>query len=110
MEKQSEQKASQEFEIDYEQLIGRKIEEPLDEYTLKTCRDWYSVLKTQYEKGRAAARAEIYAENFEKGFAEGKMREKFRIVNNLLNMGVPLTDISEVLGLSEEEIRELTKQ
>lgn len=77
--------------------------------------DIISVEKTLYssaerkgmEKGMEKGMKEGLEKGMEKGKIEGQMEEKFRIASNALKQGLPLEIISQLTGLSIEEIRKL---
>ena len=52
----------------------------------------------------------LYAAHFDgkvEGITEGKIKERISIAGNALQMGIPIADISRLVGLSESEIKEL---
>ena len=85
--------------------IARFSRKELVEYedSLKAFRDWFSVMKTTLNKGRAEGRAERLAE----GMAKGRMEEKITIVHQMKANGLPTEMIAKCTGLSPEEIKEL---
>ena len=58
--------------------------------------DYYSTMKTSFDKGKV----EGLAEGMEKGLAEGKLE----IARNLKQMNLSVDDISKATGLTAEEI------
>lgn len=70
--------------------IARFSRKEVAEYedSLKAFRDWYSVMKT----------------NFDKGVKQGIEQEKKSIARQMKADGVPLQSIARYTGLSEEEI------
>ena len=69
------------------------------EDSLKAYRDIKNSLDTAEEKGRA--------EGLEKGRAEGEKSKSVTIARKMKEKGFPASDISEVTGLTEEEIEAL---
>ena len=61
------------------------------------------------EEGRAEGRSEGRAEGREEGRAEGRAEERIKNARNLKANGIPLDIIASSLGLSQDEIEELTK-
>ena len=81
--------------------IGTFTPEELREYedSLKAYRD----IKNSIDSARREGRAEGHAE----GLAEGHVEEKKDIARKMKSRGFSATDISEMTGLTEEEIRTL---
>ena len=73
--------------------IAKFNRKELGEYweSLKNFRDWYSVMKTQLNKGRE----------------EGREEERIKNVRKLKELGVSSDIIAQATGLSEEEIKTL---
>jgi predicted transposase/invertase (TIGR01784 family) len=65
------------------------------EESLNNFRDMYSVITTAEMKGEA------------RGHAEGELAERQKNAQRMKQKGYPLTDISEITGLSLKEIEEL---
>ena len=61
------------------------------------------------EEGRAEGRAEGMAEGRAEGRAEGMSQRSLEIARNLLSLGLPVDQITQATGLTEEEI-ELLKE
>ena len=61
------------------------------------------------EEGRAEGRAEGMAEGRAEGRAEGMSQRSLEIARNLLSLGLPVDQIIQATGLTEEEI-ELLKE
>jgi len=61
------------------------------------------------EEGRAEGRSEGRAEGREEGRAEGRAEERIKNARNLKTNGIPLDIIASSLGLSQDEIEELTQ-
>lgn len=85
--------------------IARFSRKELVEYegSLKAYRDWYSVMKTSIDKGRA----EGLAEGLEKGRAEGFAESRIKIAIQMKSDGLPIHIIAKYTGLSSEEIDSL---
>lgn len=81
--------------------IAKFSKRELCEYedSLKNFRDMYSVITTAEMKGEARGR--------EEGRAEGELAERQKNAQRMKQKGYPLTDISEITGLSLEVIEEL---
>lgn len=81
------------------------------EESLKNFRDWYSVMKTEFKKGRREGHKEGLEEGMEKGRKEGmeKGRDErsLEIAHNLKNMGLPVENIIAATGLTAEDINTL---
>ena len=77
--------------------IAKFSKRELCEYedSLKNFRDMYSVITTAEMKGEA------------RGRAEGELAERQKNAQRMKQKGYPLTDISEITGLSLKEIEEL---
>ena len=61
--------------------------------------DYYSTMKTSFDKGRAEGRAE--------GRDEGRDERSTEIARNLKRMGLPIPDIAKATGLTAEDITSL---
>ena len=61
------------------------------------------------EEGRAEGKEEGRAEGKEEGRAEGMSQRSLEIARNLLSLGLPVDQITQATGLTEEEI-ELLKE
>jgi predicted transposase/invertase (TIGR01784 family) len=85
--------------IEWENLSANKENKVLYEARLKYLRDQLSNIRGE----RKAGREEGMKEGLDKGKAEG-----IRIVaKNLLNSGIPVSEIKKLTGLSEQEIENL---
>ncbi|WP_301891626.1 Rpn family recombination-promoting nuclease/putative transposase [Bacteroides caecimuris] len=62
---------------------------------------------TERAEGRAEGHAEGRAEGRAEGLMEGRMEEKREMVHNMKSLNIPLDTISQVTGLSIEEIKSL---
>ena len=83
--------------------------EELREYedSLKAYRDIKNSIDSARREGRAEGRAEGHAEGRAEGLAEGHVEEKKVIARKMKSKGFSASDISEMTGLTEEEIRTL---
>lgn len=110
------------FERFFEQaeiLKFNRQERQAYEYSLKNYRDWYSIMKTAKNKSRAEGRAEGLAEGLAKGrteglaegraegLAEGRAEERLENARSMKSLGVSFDIISQVTGLSLEDIEDL---
>ena len=72
-----------------------------------------TLLDDRYQKGKEEGRAEGRAEGKEEGRAEGRAEgmslRSLEIARNLLSLGLPIDQITQATGLTEEEI-ELPKE
>ncbi|NDV66457.1 Rpn family recombination-promoting nuclease/putative transposase [Bacteroides sp. 224] len=97
--------------------IARFNRQELVEYedSLKNFRDWYSVMETSLNKGRAEGLAEGIekglAEGLEKGLAEGLEKGRtegvLEVARKMKSNSIPLQTIQELTGLSLGEIEKL---
>ena len=73
--------------------------------------DYYSTMKTSYDKGRAKGhaqgRAEGLAEGRAEGLAEGRAEERIANARRMKELGIDCSVISQVTGLTVEEIETL---
>lgn len=69
------------------------------EQSYRDAMDQASILEYREEKGRAAGRIE--------GREEGRLEERLSLVKNLINQGHSADQITEMLGLTKEEISSL---
>ena len=68
-----------------------------------TERDYYNIINTAKNDGRAEGRAEGEA----KGRAEGREEGRIEIAKSLKRLGVPMETIMQATGMSEQEIQDL---
>ena len=66
-----------------------------------TERVWRAIKECAREDGRA--------EGMEEGMAKGAMETKMQIALKLLEMGMPVSDISEATGLDLEQVEGMRK-
>lgn len=82
---------------------------------LKWARDYNAILNSAKreaiaegrEEGRAEGRIEGRAEGREEGRIQGREEEKLGIAKNALGMGMAISDIAKLTGLSEQQIKSL---
>ena len=89
--------------------IAKFTPEELREYedSLKAYRDIKNSIDSARREGRAEGHAEGRAEGRAEGLAEGHVEEKKVIARKMKSKGFSASDISEMTGLAEEEIRTL---
>ena len=68
-----------------------------------------TLLDDRYQKGKEEGRAEGKEEGRAEGRAEGMSQRSLEIARNLLSLGLPVDQIIQATGLTEEEI-ELLKE
>ena len=83
--------------------------EELREYedSLKAYRDIKNSIDSARREGRAEGLAEGRAEGRAEGLAEGHVEEKKDIARKMKSKGFSASDISEMTGLTDEEIETL---
>ena len=86
--------------------LSKEDREKYDE-SIKVMRDYQATMKTARKEGLEKGRAEGLAEGLEEGRAEGMKESKASIARNLLGIGLPISQIIQVTGLSEEDIKGL---
>ncbi|MDO4164810.1 MAG: Rpn family recombination-promoting nuclease/putative transposase [Bacteroides sp.] len=81
--------------------IARFSRKEVVEYedSLKAFRDWYSVMKTNFDKG--------VKQGVEIGFKQGAEQTRYAIARQMKQDGISVESIVRCTGLSEEEIRGL---
>ncbi len=85
------------------------------EHDMMTEKDYYSILNTYRDEGKAEGVKEGFERGIEKGRAEGEIKgreegileEKIKIAKALLQMGMSMDTIMQATGLSTERIRSL---
>ena len=83
------------------------IKRNTDEDSLKAYCDIKNSLDTARKEGMAKGMAKGMAEGITEGITEGMAKEKAKIAKNLLEIGMPLENIMQVTGLTENEINNL---
>ena len=66
-----------------------------------------TLLDDRYQKGKEEGRAEGKEEGRAEGRAEGMSQRSLEIARNLLSLGLPVDQITQATGLTEEEIEQL---
>ena len=69
--------------------------------------DYYSTMKTSFDKGKVEGHAEGLAEGMEKGLAEGKVERNVEIARSMKAKGYAIVDIADITGLTAAEIEAL---
>ena len=93
--------------------IARFNENERREYqeSVKDYWDYYSMMKTAHNKGRAEGliegRAEGLVEGWAEGRAEGLAEGRVEVARNMKLLGMSLLDISKATGLTTEEVEAL---
>ena len=72
-----------------------------------TERDYQNIIDTAAEDGRAEGFAEGRSEGFSEGEAKGKAEERILIAKAMIAKGMDRNTISEITGLSDEELESL---
>ncbi len=72
-----------------------------------TERDYQNIIDTAAEDGRAEGFAEGRSEGFSEGEAKGKAEERILIAKAMIAKGMDMNTISEITGLSDEELESL---
>ena len=75
--------------------------------SIKTMRDHISAYETAINKGRREGKAEGHAEGLKEGLSKGKMEGTIQTARRMKTKGFTLDVISEMTGLSPEEISSL---
>ena len=87
----------------YSESERRQYEESRKDYW-----DYYSTVTTAEKKGRAEGLAEGMEKGRAEGEAKGRAEERLKNARNLKKNGVPVDVIAVSLGLTEEEIAQLS--
>ena len=89
--------------------IGKLTEEDRMSYesSLKHKRDAESVFNSALRSGEAMGHAKGLAKGLEKGLAEGEHKQAIESARKMLSKGYNEKDISDVTGLSVDEIEKL---
>ena len=90
--------------------LSSEEQEKYDE-SIKAADDYYSGLYGSYvegeEKGMAKGMAKGIAKGMAKGRAEGELSKGLTVARNLLAMGMSWSQIMQITGLTEEELKPL---
>lgn len=89
--------------------IARFSRKEVVEYedSLKAFRDWYSVMKTNFDKGIKQGVEIGFKQGLEQGAKQGAEQTRHAIARQMKQSGIPAESIAYCTGLSEEEIGEL---
>ena len=93
--------------IEWENLSANKENKVLYEARLKFLRDQLSNIRGERREAREEGLKEGMKEGLKKGMEEGIKEGIQNVAKNLLEIGMAMEKITEVTGLSEEEIKSL---
>lgn len=85
----------------------KKAEEELEYLSGDAAERRLAELREKAIRDEAAAMAGATRRGIEKGIEQGKKEEKFQIAKKMLEKKIDITVISEVTGLTKEEIENL---
>ena len=95
----------------FKKLFGTEVNKDLlYEDSLKKYRDLNNALATAEMKGELKGRIEGELKGRIEGELKGKIEGKIEIAEKAIAMGMSIDDIIELTGLSEEQIKGLTKK
>ena len=86
--------------------LSSEEQEKYDE-SIKAVDDYYSGLYGSYIEGEEKGMAKGIAKGMAKGRAEGELSKGLEIARNLLAMGMSWSQIMQITGLTEEELKPL---
>ena len=86
--------------------LSREELELYDE-DIKNMRDIYATRKFDEKRGMAKGRAKGRAEGLAEGLAKGELSKGLEVARNLLSMGMSWSQIVQVTGLTEEQLKQL---
>ena len=86
--------------------LSSEEQEKYDE-SIKAVDDYYSGLYGAYIEGEKKGFAKGFAESYAKAFAEGESSIVLEIARNMLAMGMSWSQIVQVTGLTEEQLKQL---
>ena len=69
--------------------------------------DVINAINTAKKDGYAEGYAKGFAEGFVEGFAEGIKRRKVEIARKMLQRGMAVDDVAEVIDMTIQEIKEM---
>ena len=86
--------------------LSSEEQEKYDE-SIKAADDYYSGLYGSYVEGEEKGIAKGMAKGIAKGRAEGELSKGLTVARNLLAMGMSWSQIMQITGLTEEELKPL---
>ena len=86
--------------------LSREELELYDE-DIKNMRDIYATRKFDEKRGMAKGMAKGRAEGLAEGLAKGELSKGLEVARNLLSMGMSWSQIVQVTGLTEEQLKQL---
>ena len=86
--------------------LSSEEQEKYDE-SIKAVDDYYSGLYGSYIEGEEKGMAKGIAKGMAKGRAEGELSKGLEIARNLLAIGMSWSQIMQITGLTEEELKPL---
>ena len=86
--------------------LSSEEQEKYDE-SIKAADDYYSGLYGSYVEGEEKGIAKGMAKGIAKGRAEGELSKGLEIARNLLAIGMSWSQIMQITGLTEEELKPL---
>ena len=94
-------------EMEISQLTQAELREY--EYNLKVYRDLKNSIDTAYRQGVELGRAEVRSqfEKYKQGLEQGRIEGRIDVAKAMLKRGMDIKTISELSGLTEEEIKKL---
>ena len=87
-------------------FLSSEEREKYDE-SIKAVDDYYSGLYGAYIGGEKKGFAKGFAESYAKAFAEGESSIVLEIARNMLAMGMSWSQIVQVTGLTEDQLKQL---
>jgi predicted transposase/invertase (TIGR01784 family) len=66
-----------------------------------------TLIDDSYQKGKEEGRAEGMEKGRAEGLEKGMNQRSLEITRNLLSLGLPVTQITQATGLTEEEIKQM---
>ena len=66
-----------------------------------------TLIDDSYQKGKEEGRAEGMEKGRAEGLEKGMNQRSLEIARNLLSLGLPVTQITQATGLTEEEIKQM---
>ena len=86
--------------------LSREELELYDE-DIKNMRDIYATRKFDEKRGMEKGRAEGRAEGLAEGRAEGELSKGLEVARNMLAIGMPWSQIVQLTGLTEDQLKQL---